>query len=85
LLLPALSMAPRQSSPLYSLQELSFNFMNPTRRQIFLIVWFISVLASGYLVADVTESIKLGLAASFGLIAISLGVPLMRALTEFSR
>lgn len=56
-----------------------------TRRKIFLVVWFVSVLASGYFVSDVTHSIELGLAVSFGLIAISLGVPLMRALTEFSK
>jgi hypothetical protein len=59
--------------------------MKPTRRQIFLIIWFISVFVSGYFVADVTGSIKLGLAASFALIAVSLGVPLMRAFTEFSK
>ncbi len=59
--------------------------MKVTRRQSLLFVWGFSIIAVGVLVASVTQIAQLGWAASLSLLAISLGVPLMRALTEFSK
>jgi hypothetical protein len=59
--------------------------MKLTRRQGLLIVWGLSVIGAGILVGESSGSIKYGLAASLSLVAISLGVPLMRAFTEFSK
>lgn len=56
-----------------------------TRRQYLLFIWVTSIVSSGLLVGVAVQSFYLGLATSFGLIAISLGVPLMRAFTEFSK
>ncbi len=60
-------------------------FMKPTRRQILLVVWIVCVIGSGLLIGNETESFKLGLATSFAVLGVSLGVPLMRAFTEFSK
>jgi hypothetical protein len=59
--------------------------MKLTRRQILLLVWFFCVITSGILVGNFTHSWKLGLATSLVVLGISLGVPLMRAFTEFSK
>ncbi len=59
--------------------------MKLTRRQGLLIVWGLSIIIAGVLIACATGVNKLGVAASLSLLAISLGVPLMRAFTEFSK
>ncbi len=59
--------------------------MTFTRRKILLLVWALSIIATGLLVAEGSGSPQYGWAASLSLLAISLGVPLMRALTEFSK
>lgn len=59
--------------------------MKLTRRQTLLIVWALCIIAAGILVCKATGQSELGWAAGLGLIAISLGVPLMRAFTEFSK
>ena len=59
--------------------------MKITRRQACLIVWLVSILGAGYLLANVSQSLGLGAALSLSLLAISMGVPLMRAFTEFSK
>jgi len=59
--------------------------MNFTRRQILLVVWAFSIIVVGFLVCSATGIPELGWAAGFSLLAISLGVPLMRAFTEFSK
>jgi len=59
--------------------------MKPTRRQILLIVWATSIIGAGILIGSASGNIQYGWATSLSLIAISLGVPLMRALTEFSK
>ncbi len=59
--------------------------MNFTRRKILLVIWIVSIVLVGLLVARATASIEYGLAASLAILAVSLGVPLMRALTEFSK
>lgn len=61
------------------------NNMKPSRRKTLLIVWAVAVISAGVLIKIVTGSYELGLAASASLVAISLGVPLMRAFTEFSK
>lgn len=60
-------------------------FMKLTRRQILLIVWIACAIGSGVLIGYETESTRLGFAASFFVLGVSLGVPLMRAFTEFSK
>jgi hypothetical protein len=59
--------------------------MKITRRKSLLLVWVVSILGSGHFIAQATGDMRLGFAASLGLIAVSLGVPLMRAFTEFSK
>ena len=59
--------------------------MKISRRKLLLIVWAVSIIAVGLLVCNVSGNIQLGWAASLSLLAISLGVPLMRAFTEFSK
>ncbi len=54
-----------------------------TRRQILFLLWVLCILLVGVLITRETESINYGFAASTSLLAISLGVPLMRAMTEF--
>jgi hypothetical protein len=56
-----------------------------TRRKILLIIWAIAILATGFLITRASGSSDYGIAASLSLLAISLGVPLMRAMTEFSK
>jgi hypothetical protein len=59
--------------------------MKLTRRQILLIVWFLSLLIAGIIIGKYTNSFELGLATSLSILGVSLGVPLMRAFTEFSK
>ncbi|MCE9517383.1 hypothetical protein K8Q96_00050 [Candidatus Nomurabacteria bacterium] len=59
--------------------------MKITRRQTLLVVWAVSIVITGVLVHQATASTELGWAASLALLAMSLGVPLMRAFTEFSK
>lgn len=59
--------------------------MKLTRRQILLLVWIFCVVASGLLIGDATSNYQIGLATSLGVLGTSLGVPLMRAFTEFSK
>lgn len=59
--------------------------MKLTRRKTLLIVWGLSIIAAGCLLFRVTGFAEYGLALSLSLLAISLGVPLMRAFTEFSK
>lgn len=59
--------------------------MKLTRRKILLFVWALSIIVAGILVANASGVCSYGWAVSFSLLAISLGVPLMRALTEFSK
>lgn len=59
--------------------------MKLTRRQVLLIVWAISIIGSGLLVGSATGDYRFGLATSLAVLGISLGVPLMRAFTEFSK
>jgi len=56
-----------------------------TRRKILLLVWAACILLVGVLVTRETGSAHYGVSAGASLLAISLGVPLMRALTEFSK
>lgn len=56
-----------------------------SRRKILLIVWALSIITVGIIMCSVTGDSRLGWAASLSLLAISLGVPLMRAFTEFSK
>jgi hypothetical protein len=56
-----------------------------SRRKILLLVWALSIIITGVIICSVTGDARLGWAASLSLIAISLGVPLMRAFTEFSK
>lgn len=60
-------------------------YMNITRRQTLLVVWALSIIAASVCIARVTGEFRYGTALGFSLIAISLGVPLMRAFTEFSK
>lgn len=48
-------------------------------------VWAVAIIVTGWLIANESESLMYGVAASLSLLAISLGVPLMRAFTEFSK
>ncbi len=50
-----------------------------------LAIWAVSIIVVGILVCSATGVTQYGWAASLSLLAISLGVPLMRALTEFSK
>jgi hypothetical protein len=50
-----------------------------------LIVWVLSMVIAGTLVGTETGSLNYGAAVTLGLLAVSLGVPLTRALTEFSK
>jgi hypothetical protein len=59
--------------------------MKLTLRKILLFVWAVSILVSGILVAKASGIASYGWAVIFSLLAVSLGVPLMRALTEFSK
>ncbi len=59
--------------------------MNLSRRKILLFVWAVSIIIVGVLVARESGVVEYGFVASLSLLAISLGVPLMRALTEFSK
>jgi hypothetical protein len=59
--------------------------MKISLRKILLIIWFVAVIATGVLIQRATGVSDYGWAASLSLLAISLGVPLMRALTEFSK
>jgi hypothetical protein len=59
--------------------------MKLTRRQILLIVWAACIITVGVLVCRVSGIPEYGWVASLSLVAISLGVPLMRAFTEFSK
>lgn len=59
--------------------------MTLSRRKILLVVWFVSIVAVGLFVCNGSGISAYGWAASLALIAISLGVPLMRAFTEFSK
>lgn len=59
--------------------------MTFTRRKILLLIWALSIIGSGYLVALASGDARYGWATSLSLLAVSLGVPLMRALTEFSK
>ncbi len=54
-------------------------------RKILLVVWLLSIVSVGFLVTYASYDIRYGIAASLSLVAISLGVPLMRAFTEFSK
>lgn len=56
-----------------------------SRRKILLLIWALSIIAAGILVSVASDNSAYGFAAGFSLLAISLGVPLMRALTEFSK
>ena len=59
--------------------------MKITRRQTLLIVWGLAVIFVGICICKSTGVSSYGWAASLSLIAISLGVPFMRAFTEFSK
>ncbi len=52
-----------------------------TRRQKFLAVWFIAVIGTGV----AANMAAWGWCASFAVLGISIGVPLMRAFTEHSK
>lgn len=54
-------------------------------RKLLLFVWFTCVFSSGALTSAVTGSIELGVAVSLAIVGVSIGVPLMRAFTEFSK
>lgn len=56
-----------------------------SRRKMLLIVWVLSMVVAGTLVYLETGSFEFGIAAALGLLAVSLGVPLTRAFTEFSK
>ena len=59
--------------------------MKLSRRKILLIIWAISIISAGVLVAKASGNCEYGWAVSFSVLGISLGVPLMRAFTEFSK
>ena len=59
--------------------------MKLTRRKWLLLAWALSIILAGILVSSASGISQYGWATSLSLIAISLGVPLMRALTEFSK
>ena len=59
--------------------------MKISLRKVFLIIWATAIIAAGFFVARASGSNDDGFATSLSLLAISLGVPLMRALTEFSK
>ncbi len=59
--------------------------MEISRRKILLFVWAVSIITTGFLISNITGVIEYGWAVSLSLLSISLGVPLMRALTEFSQ
>jgi hypothetical protein len=59
--------------------------MKISLRKILLVIWAIAVIATGVLISKATGVSEYGWAASLSLLSISLGVPLMRALTEFSK
>ncbi len=59
--------------------------MQLTRRKVLVIVWAVSIVSVGMLVSRASGVGEYGIAASLSLLAISLGVPLMRAFTEFSK
>lgn len=48
-------------------------------------MWALSIVLAGILIGVTSGQTGYGWAAGFSLIAISLGVPLMRAFTEFSK
>jgi len=56
-----------------------------TLRKKLLIVWFICVGGSGALLYSATGNIEMGIALSLTIVGISIGVPIMRAHTEFSK
>jgi len=56
-----------------------------SRRKILLVVWALSIIGSGILVCNASGNTSYGWAVGLGLLAVSLGVPLMRAFTEFSK
>ncbi len=56
-----------------------------SRRKMLLIVWVLSMVVAGTLVGTETGSLNYGAAVTLGLLAVSLGVPLTRAFTEFSK
>jgi len=58
-----------------------------TRRKFLLVVWALAIIGSGFFVGDALQSMELGLGMgmSLALLAVSLGVPLLRAFTEFSK
>ncbi len=59
--------------------------MKITRRQALLVVWAACIIAVGILACKATGMADYGWIASLSLLAISLGIPLMRAFTEFSK
>jgi hypothetical protein len=59
--------------------------MKISRRRFFLIIWLVSLILAGMLVADASGIPQYGWAVSFAILSVSLGVPLMRAMTEFSK
>ncbi len=59
--------------------------MKISLRKILLLVWALAIAVTGILIAKATGVSEYGWAASLSLLSISLGVPLMRALTEFSK
>jgi|GEM_PF-2961358 len=59
--------------------------MKITRRKILLVVWFVSLVLAGILVNIASGNAEYGWATSLAILGISLGVPLMRAMTEFSK
>jgi hypothetical protein len=59
--------------------------MKISRRKALLIVWALCIIITGIIICSVTSDSRLGWAAGLSLLAISLGVPLMRAFTEFSK
>lgn len=59
--------------------------MKLPRRKSLVIIWALSILLAGFLVADASGVSQYGFAVSLSLLAVSLGVPLMRAFTEFSK
>jgi hypothetical protein len=59
--------------------------MKISRRKILLIVWFVAMIGAGWLVGSASGIPEYGWAVSLSIIGVSLGVPLMRAFTEFSK
>lgn len=55
-----------------------------TRRKKFLVVWFISVIGAGISAYYASGVPAWGICASFAVLGVSVGVPLMRAFTEHS-